>query len=172
MNVRHYSVEELQRVSDEVGERSGWDFSRMSTERDVVPWDFGTLVASYLRPQDVVLDVGTGGGERLLGLASHFAAAVGVDPDPDMIAVARANRAGHPHVRFVRASAEDLSPVDPQQFDVVLTRHAPVSVPEIDRVTRPGACSSARALAGGTWGISAWRSPPEAPRTTNVPSTP
>jgi ubiquinone/menaquinone biosynthesis C-methylase UbiE len=138
MEIRSYTVQELQTIADEVGERSGWDFSRMETTRDPVPWDFKAVVENFLRPTDVVLDVGTGGGERLLGMADHFASAVGIDPDPDMIRVARRNTAGVSNVRFLRASAEHLAPLDDAAFDVVLTRHAPVSVMELNRVTKAG----------------------------------
>lgn len=37
MELRTYTDKELQIIADEVGERQGWDFSRMSTERDPVP---------------------------------------------------------------------------------------------------------------------------------------
>lgn len=138
MEPRTYTEHELQVIADNVGERSGWDFSRMATERDSVPWDFVQVVKNFLRPADIVLDVGTGGGERLLSLSSNYASAVGVDPDPAMIRVARDNAQPTSNVRFVLASAERLEPLDDGPFDVVLTRHAPVDVAELDRVTRAG----------------------------------
>jgi SAM-dependent methyltransferase len=137
MTWHEYSIQELREVSDAVGERSGWDFSRMSTEREPVPWDFVDIVIRYLKPTDTVLDVGTGGGERLLSLAPHYRQAVGIDPDPEMIQVARANGLNFSQVEFLEMGAEDLS-LDHAMFDVVLTRHAPTYVPELDRVTKPG----------------------------------
>ena len=138
MEIRTYSVHELQAIADDVGERRGWDFGRMATERDPVPWDFMDVVAAFLRPTDVVLDIGTGGGERLVRLASAYASGVGVDPDPAMIRVARSNARGVPNVRFLQASAEHLAPLEGEAFDVVLTRHAPVDVAELNRVTKSG----------------------------------
>ena len=138
MEVRTYTLDELQVLADEVGERSGWDFSRMATEREPVPWDYLDVVSRFLRPTNVVLDIGTGGGERLLSLSRCYARAVGVDPDPDMLRVARGNAAGTSNVRFVQAGAERLDGLEDESFDIVLTRHAPVHVPELDRVTRPG----------------------------------
>lgn len=136
MEVRTYTEKELQVIADDVGERSGWDFSRMTTEREPVPWDYLEIVSNFLRLTDVVLDIGTGGGERLLSLSNNFGTAVGVDPDPGMVRVARDNAVGRSNVRFLRASAERLAPLDDGTFDVVLTRHAPVYVPELDRVTK------------------------------------
>lgn len=138
MEVREYTKQELQAIADEVGERRGWDFSRMSVERAPVTWEYLDVVSAFLRPTDVVLDIGTGGGERLLSLADKYRRAVGVDPDPDMVRVARENAARHANVQFLPGSAERLDLVDDGGFDVVLTRHAPTFAPELDRVTKPG----------------------------------
>ncbi|MFF3866252.1 class I SAM-dependent methyltransferase [Micromonospora sp. NPDC001898] len=57
-----------------------------------------------------LLDVGCGPGTVTLPLAGWFAEAVGIDPDPGMLARARqrAAAAGVGDVRWVRARAEDL----------------------------------------------------------------
>lgn len=138
MELREYTEQELQAIADEVGERRGWDFSRMSTEREPVPWEYLDVVSRFLQPTDVVLDVGTGGGERLLSLADKYLRSVGVDPDPDMVRAARENAACHANVQFLPGSAERLEPLEDGAFDVVLTRHAPTFAPELDRVTKPG----------------------------------
>ncbi|MCK4450123.1 MAG: class I SAM-dependent methyltransferase [Anaerolineae bacterium] len=82
------TLEELKRIAASVGERRGWDFSCMQTDRDPVPWDYADVVRRYLQPSSRVLDIGTGGGERFLALAPHFGAGVGIDADPTMIQVA------------------------------------------------------------------------------------
>src|SRR5947209_3834535 len=81
----------LARVSAEVGERRGWNFSRVRDSRDPVPWDYLAVARRYLRPTDRVLDLGTGGGERFLELAPHFGAGVGIDTLPEMVETAREN---------------------------------------------------------------------------------
>ena len=91
----------------------------------------------YLRPADDVLDVGTGGGEKLLAFSRHFGRGVGIDPDPEMAWAARENGAGQTKVTFAEMAAEDLE-FPEASFDVVLTRHAPVAVPEVVRVLKPG----------------------------------
>jgi SAM-dependent methyltransferase len=57
-----------------------------------------------------LLDVGCGPGTVTLPLSRYFAEAVGVDPDPDMLAEAarRAEQLGSRNVRWVEARAEDL----------------------------------------------------------------
>jgi SAM-dependent methyltransferase len=130
---------ELQRLVASVGERRGWDFSRVRDARDPVPWDYAEVVRRYLRPTDHVLDVGTGGGERFLALAPYLGTGVGVDADPAMVRAAQENTppelAGR--VRFEVMDARALAFPD-GSFDVVLNRHSTVIVSEVVRVLRPG----------------------------------
>ena len=137
MEAQDSAFEHLKRVEDSIDDRRGWDFSRMQTGREPVPWDYIEIVARYLKPTDTVLDVGTGGGEKLLAFSPLFARGVGIDPDVDMIQVARENGATQPNVTFVEMGAERLAFPD-ATFDVVLTRHAPTVVSEVVRVLRPG----------------------------------
>ncbi len=137
MTTTTFSLEELRDLAATVGDRSGWDFSRMRTARGPVPWDYLEVVLRYLTESDVVLDVGTGGGERLVALAPSFASGTGVDPDPEMVRFARENGALAPNVTFLEMGAEALA-FPEASFDVVLTRHAPVCVPEVVRVLKPG----------------------------------
>jgi SAM-dependent methyltransferase len=132
------TLQELQRIAASVGERQGWDFSRVRDDRDPVPWDYAGVVRHYLAPSHRVLDIGTGGGERFLALAPDLGAGVGIDPDPAMIQVARENRPPSltTRVSFEMMGAEALQfPGD--SFDVVLNRHAPIDVKEAVRVLRP-----------------------------------
>lgn len=133
------TCEELKQLLNTVGARDGWDFSRVRDQRDPVPWDYRTVVRQYLRSTDRVLDVGTGGGENFLALASHFGAGMGVDVDPAMIAAARRNQEQQQvtHVHFAVMAAEGLQVAD-ESFDVILNRHSVVQVGEVVRVLKPG----------------------------------
>ena len=55
--------DELRAILARVGPLSDWDFSRMRTERDPTPWQFGAVVRRYLALTSRVLDTGTGGGD-------------------------------------------------------------------------------------------------------------
>ncbi|MCD6285253.1 MAG: class I SAM-dependent methyltransferase [Anaerolineae bacterium] len=133
------AYEELKNALSAVDDRVGWDFSSAHEARDPVPWEYGELVSKYLRETDVVLDIGTGGGERFLKLAPFLGRGLGVDVDPDMIAQARRNQAAVPadHVTFEVMDAFHLAAED-ASFDVVLNCHCDVAVDEVVRVLRPG----------------------------------
>lgn len=47
------TLEELRCIAASVGERQGWDFSRVQDERDPVPWDYIDVVRRYLRPSSI-----------------------------------------------------------------------------------------------------------------------
>lgn len=131
--------EELGRIAASIEPLRGWDFSRARTTRDPTPWSYADVVRRYLQPASLVLDLGTGGGERFLPLAPRFASGVGIDCDPAMIQVARENRPAWlaNKVDFQVMDAESLQFPD-ATFDVILNRHCTVFVEPIVRVLRPG----------------------------------
>jgi len=132
------TLKELKRIAASVGERQGWDFSRVRDDRDPVPWGYAGVVRRYLQPSYRVLDIGTGGGERFLALAPYFGTGVGIDVEPAMIQVACENTppslASKISFEVMRAGALQFPDA---AFDVVLNRHAPIYVEEIARVLRP-----------------------------------
>lgn len=130
----HYSSSELRLIAARVGSREGWDFSRMNTSHPSTPWNYGSVVRSHLRPTDSVIDLGTGGGERLLEFRNDARLLVGVDIDVEMIRRAETNcaGAGAKNVHFqVGTGPEANGP-----FDVVINRHAPFE-PETIRELLP-----------------------------------
>jgi SAM-dependent methyltransferase len=100
-----------------------------------VPWDYHDVALRYLRPSDVVLDVGTGGGEKLRDLAPSFGHGLGIDADPEMVRLARQNPAAA-NLSF-RVCTDRLESV-PEAFDVILDRHAPFDLTAIAAHLRPG----------------------------------
>lgn len=68
-----------------------------------------------------LLDVGCGPGTITIELAGRFEQAIGLDPDPDMLAVAadRAGAAGINNVRWVQALAEEIGTLSLGTFRLV-----------------------------------------------------
>ncbi len=135
--------QDLKRFAETVGDRHGWDFSAVREDIDPTPWDYLEVVRRYLRPDprpdQRVLDVGTGGGEKFLALAERFNSGVGVDVSAAMIAAAQANTPPDlaDNVRFQQMRAEALD-FPNERFHLVLNRHSVVHPPEIMRVLKPG----------------------------------
>jgi SAM-dependent methyltransferase len=107
----------------------------MNVLRQPVPWEYHDVVLGYLRSSDVVLDVGTGAGERLRDLAPSFGHGLGIDADPEMVRLARENPAAG-NLSF-RVGSERLESV-PETFDVIIDRHAPFDLGAIAAHLRPG----------------------------------
>ncbi len=131
----HYSAAELDVIAARVGRRHGWDFSRMNTTRTAVPWDYSSVVRDHLRTTDSAIDIGTGGGERLLELRAYARRLLGVDPDADMILqaseLARQERAVN--VEFEVGTGEGID----ERFDLAMNRHAPFEPGVVHRLLCP-----------------------------------
>jgi SAM-dependent methyltransferase len=130
-----YSQQALEEFLARVRSRHGWDFSSMNGLRQPVPWDYQDVVRLYVRPSDVVLDVGTGGGERLRELARSFGHGLGIDVDPGMVLLASENPAAG-NLSF-RVGSERLESV-PETFDVIIDRHAPFDLAAVAAHLEPG----------------------------------
>jgi SAM-dependent methyltransferase len=129
-----YSQDALDELLAGVRTRRGWDFSDMNVLRQPVPWEYQDVVRRYLRPSDVVLDIGTGGGEKLRDLAPSFAHGLGIDADPEMVRLARENPASG-NLSF-GVGSERLESVT-ETFDVIIDRHAPFDLSAIAAHLRP-----------------------------------
>lgn len=91
-----------------------------------------------------VLDVGCGTGFHLPGFAAEAASVVGVEPHPDLVAIAARRVRRTPRVAVLQGTAQSL-PLPDASVDVVHARWAYFFGPgcepglaELDRVVRPG----------------------------------
>jgi L-amino acid N-acyltransferase YncA/precorrin-6B methylase 2 len=107
------------------------------------------LAVADLRPGEIVLDLGSGGGIDVLLSARRVGPAgyvYGLDASPDMISLARANAAaaGAENVEFLRGTVEDVPLADGHVNAVIsncvinLSVDKPRVLAEAFRVLRPG----------------------------------
>ena len=120
----------------------GWDFSylkgRIRSERE--PWAYLDRAAELMGRSSSVIDLDTGGGEKLLSLRDHWPARVvateAYAPNFDL-ASERLSPLGVEVVR-VAVSETATMPFADGEFDLVLNRHADFNPSEVARVLSPG----------------------------------
>lgn len=118
---------------------SGWDFEniRVKPLEPGPPWDYESTAREFARSSDSILDLGTGGGERLSTFIARLPArVVATEAWAPNVTVAL-GRLGPLGVHIVRASSLRL-PIANATFDLVLDRHEELDPGEIVRVLRPG----------------------------------
>ena len=121
---------------------TGWDFSyldgRMESGRE--DWSYPDRAAELMQRSSSVLDVDTGGGEKLLRLREHWPTRVVATEDyrPNFeLATKRLSGLG---VTVVRSAVSDTEPMPfaDGEFDLVLNRHAAFNSSEVARILSGG----------------------------------
>jgi len=122
-----------------VGSQIGWDFSSLKITEEGVKWDFYDLVAQYAESHPFLLDLGTGGGHRVLDIAKYFSLLVGIDSSSGMIQTAQKNlaKSNAKNAKFLQMSSENIAFPD-GFFDIITARHTPFWASEVYRLLRPG----------------------------------
>lgn len=121
---------------------AGWDFSYLNGRmiEEEVPWSYETRAQALMRQVTAVLDMDTGGGERLLEMRSAW---------PDRVV---ATEAYPPNLKLARDRLEPLGvtvldvdvsnelamPFADGEFGLILNRHSAFNSREIARVLTPG----------------------------------
>lgn len=120
----------------------GWDFSYLKGRyhEELPPWSYESMVRELLPSADSVLDMGTGGGEKLREFADalppNTVATEGYAPN---IPLARANLASlGSRVVAYDAEAESRMPFDDNTFALIINRHEAYYAQEVQRILKPG----------------------------------
>lgn len=120
---------------DRVGKLNGWDFSKVKCRVEGETAKLYQEVRSVCSKSDIVLDIGTGGGEAILELRDAAQLLVGIDNSAGMIKTALANgdRLQAANVRFLQMDAGKID-FPEQFFQVVSCRHSPFDAGQVGRV--------------------------------------
>ena len=122
----------------------GWDFSHIDGRWDEpdLPWDYVSVVKSYLVDEHILLDMGTGGGELLLSIGHPYEytyATEAYEPNFELckktlsplgITVVKTNTDEN-------FNADDKLPFDDGFFDIIINRHESFDLTEVERVLKP-----------------------------------
>lgn len=124
---------------EKMGSVNGWDFSRLNVRTVGEQWDFYEEVTKRCRKTDLWLDIGCGGGEKLLPIAESALLLVGIDLSQGMIRTAQANalKANEHRARFLQMDAGSLE-FPAGFFHIVSCRQSEFSAQEAARVLAEG----------------------------------
>lgn len=116
----------------------GWDFSKLTGRwlQEAVPWDYQALVAAYLQKEDLLLDMGTGGGELLQTFhhpKEQTAVTEGWLPNYHLLQQTLALQGVT--VQFV--AEDDKLRYSNEQFDIITNHHESYLAEEVARVIKP-----------------------------------
>jgi len=128
---------------------SGWDFSWLAARSvsEPAPWSYRREVARRVPGASAMLDMGTGGGERLARLKHRPARTVATEGWPPNVPVAagRLRPLGVPVVQDEGAAdntaqnpARGRLPFRDGAFDLITNRHESFLAAELSRVLAPG----------------------------------
>ncbi len=117
----------------------GWDFSPV--EGHVIdaplPWDYMAQAKKLLRPEMRLLDLDTGGGERLMELEHPMENVWCTENYAPNVALSK-ERLEPLGAHVFEAPNEHALPFEDAQFDIVLCRHGTYDPKEVFRVLKPG----------------------------------
>lgn len=121
---------------------SGWDFSHLKDRyfESEPHWSYDAIARELMRGADTVLDMGTGGGEKLLefkdALPKKTTATEGYRPN---LEIARQNLRPHGiDVVHYNIDVEDQMPFSANSFALILNRHEAFDAFEVERILKPG----------------------------------
>ncbi len=130
---------DYKRFYDKVGMLNGWDFSSVKCTIEGEVCKLYDEMAKRCNPSDLLLDIGTGGGEGLLSSTSAALLKVGIDHSEAMFNTANENlrKSNKSNVHFFQMDAAKLDfPMN--FFDILTCRHSPFYVGEVVRVLKEG----------------------------------
>jgi SAM-dependent methyltransferase len=107
---------------------------------ETLPWDYMALAATRMAQATAMLDMDTGGGERILSLRPHWPAKVVVSEGYAPNLALAQERLALFGVTVVEAASSIIAPMPfaDDEFDLVLNRHGAFNAKELARILAPG----------------------------------
>lgn len=138
MKLININSEEEKNFYNKIGKTIGWDFSNMKFDVvDNSKFQYFDEINKNILPTTVLLDIGTGGGEKLINLISNNCLMkIGTDFSKEMVNTAIHNITKESNnVKFFEMDSESI--LFPSEFfDIICARHTPFNVEEIYRVLK------------------------------------
>lgn len=132
----NYNSEEEKCFYNKVGKIIGWDFSKMKYKMvDDSKFQFFDEINNKVKKNMILLDIGTGGGEKLTDLITDDCLLkIGTDFSNEMIKYAKKRNTKN-NIRFFEMDSENIKFPD-EFFDIISARHTPFNVSEVNRLLK------------------------------------
>ena len=117
-----------------------WSFDGYDCHTEcLTDWDLYKILNGLATEDSRILDLGTGGGEKLLANFPECKEITGTDYSPNMIKTARANleKSGRKNITF-RVMDNLNMDVPDDYYDIVVARHTCIDADQILRCLKPG----------------------------------
>ena len=115
---------------EEIG---NWDFSDIEyTVEQNSNWDFYKEISQYSKSNSLILDLGTGGGEKALSQMPDVGMIIATDFSPKMIETANINKKNYPNKNIKFVTMDNLDIKFPNSlFDIITARHTIIDAKQI-----------------------------------------
>lgn len=116
-----------------------WDFSMIKYSKEcLTDWDLYKLLNQYSNSESKILDLGTGGGEKVLKYFPECQEIVATDFSKEMINTANNNikESGKKNIVFRQMDNLNMDTPD-DYFDIVVARHTPIDAKQIYKTLKP-----------------------------------
>ncbi len=116
----------------------GWDFSYLEGKiiEEVTPWNYLEIVKKYLNPNDILLDMGTADGKKLLLLNHPYNntyVTEGYYPNYQLCI----RNLSHLGINVSYYTEDTNLPFVHNKFDIIINRHESYDIKEIKRILKP-----------------------------------
>lgn len=117
-----------------------WDFSNIKMcEENFTNWDIYKILNEKAKDSDYILDLGTGGGEKILQYFPNVKKIIGTDISSEMIKTANKNlkNSNRSNIEFKVMNNLNIDFQD-NLFDIVVARHTCIEPKQIYKVLKDG----------------------------------
>ena len=116
---------------------SGWDFSyldgRMVSSNP--PWEYKAIIKSYLKDSDILLDMGTGGGEVLLTIGHPYENTYVTEAYAPNFELCM-NKLTPLGITVKKTYEDDKLPFEDNKFNFIINRHESFDISEVNRTLK------------------------------------
>ena len=110
-----------------------WDFSQIECKtKNLTNWDFYGKIRENTNEKSLCLDLGTGGGERVLKNYPNVGMIIATDFSEEMIKTAKENAKKYPNKKVKFIKMNNLEMTFPEEtFDLISARHTIINAKQI-----------------------------------------